>query len=249
MTNDTLGPIAHQEAEAAFFALQHELPVIKRSSENAFKNYRYADLESVWSAVGPVLKKNGFAVSQAFEECDSENHVVLVTTLRHVSCGVFLVSRLRIPVVKSTDSGYKFDAQAMGANITYGRRYALFALLGIIVEGEDNDAEPSSYSGRAARADTRSPEGPRPLPQDPRAMFVSATCLSCGLEDLQRGKTKTGNRAGTRYVACSQCRIWAAEDGSAWGAGYKGRSESASRSKEPDQEGVYDAGGDEDIPF
>lgn len=106
----------------------------KRSSNPAFRS-RYADLASVWDACRDELTSNGLSVVQLV--CDApEGYVGLETILVH-SSGQSLSGRFSMPVKDPK------NAQAVGSAITYARRYALMALVGIAPEDDDGNAATS----------------------------------------------------------------------------------------------------------
>lgn len=102
-------------------------PAIKDSSNPFFKS-KYADLSSVWNACKDPLSTNGLAVLQTMDYRD--NQLFLVTTLAH-SSGQWM--RSSIPIVTE-----KNNAQGIGAAITYMRRYALSAMVGITCDDDDD---------------------------------------------------------------------------------------------------------------
>jgi len=105
--------------------------------ENPFFHSKYADLSSVWGVARKPLIDNGLSVVQTFD-ADEGDAPIIVTTLLHNS-GQWIRGRLRVPITK-------VDPQAVGSSITYGRRYALSAILGICPE--DDDAEKAMKSSR-----------------------------------------------------------------------------------------------------
>ena len=105
--------------------------------ENPFFKSKYADLSSVWGVAREPLVKNGLSVVQTFDADDGDAPII-VTTLLHTS-GQWIRGRLKVPITK-------VDPQAVGSSITYGRRYALSAILGICPE--DDDAEKAMKSSR-----------------------------------------------------------------------------------------------------
>lgn len=122
MPTDDLGPLA-----AALAKAQSEFPAIVRDKEvdsRAYK-FKYADLSAVISAVRPALAKNGLAFAQLLDGDD------LVTMLLHES-GAVLSGRVALP--------REGTVQQLGSAITYLRRYALQAVLGVAAE-EDDDGE------------------------------------------------------------------------------------------------------------
>lgn len=90
--------------------------------------FQYADLGACISAAAPLLSKNGLAVIQTIQGN------VLVTTLSH-SSGEFMNSQLPL----NEHTLYSTDFQSIGSMITYLKRYAYCAILGIVAD-EDDDA-------------------------------------------------------------------------------------------------------------
>lgn len=106
------------------------LPAIK-DSKNPFFKSSYADLSSVWTACKEPLSKNGLAVMQTMDFKEGTN--ILITTLAHAS-GQWVRSFLPIMSEKN-------NAQGIGSAITYMRRYALSAMVGITCDEDDDGNE------------------------------------------------------------------------------------------------------------
>lgn len=100
-----------------------------KDSANPYFKSKYADLASCWDACRKPLTDNGLAVIQTIEA--SEARAVLVTTLCHAS-GEWVKSYC--PILTKDDS-----PQGQGSGITYARRYALAAMVGLAQI--DDDAE------------------------------------------------------------------------------------------------------------
>jgi hypothetical protein len=137
--DDGLGPLAAalSKAQAAFPAILREKEVPTRSY-----TFKYAPLDVVLAAVREPLSKNGLAIAQILDGDD------LVTLLLHEGGGR-LEGRAPLPY-KNGDT-----IQALGSAITYMRRYALQAILGIAAE-EDDDGD------RASKAKPRGEPEPEP---------------------------------------------------------------------------------------
>jgi hypothetical protein len=73
---------AEREFNAAFVALQNELPVIVASTEIPNRG-KYAKYEDVMRVVGPLLVKHGFTVS--FTSDTKDNRMSVTCHLRHVA--------------------------------------------------------------------------------------------------------------------------------------------------------------------
>jgi hypothetical protein len=93
-------------------------------------SFKYADLPQIHEIVKPLLNDNGLCFVQTFDNFN------LKTILFHES-GEQIESSLNIE--KHLNSG---DPQTAGGVITYFKRYALSAILGLVTD-EDDDANTS----------------------------------------------------------------------------------------------------------
>ncbi len=125
------------ELATALSKMQAQLtPAIKDSSNPFFKS-KYADLASVWEACRFPLTQNGLSVTQTMDS--REDKIVLITTLMHIS-GQWIRSVL--PILWGKGAGN--EAQALGAGISYMRRYSLSSILGVIQDDDDGNSAFSS---------------------------------------------------------------------------------------------------------
>ena len=118
------------ELAKALAVAQGKITGALKDSSNPFFKSRYADLASVWDACRGPLSENGLAVVQLTESDDAG--VYVATTLAH-SSGQWMRSRLRLQPKDSTPQG-------LGSAITYGRRYALAAIVGVAQVDDDGNA-------------------------------------------------------------------------------------------------------------
>lgn len=119
---------------AAFKALakaQSEIGVVFKDAVNPHFRSRYASLSAVLASVLPALNDNGFSVTQTPDYSPDDGTVFVYTVLRHEG-GHVIEGTTRGPI------GKRRDIQAFGSCVTYLRRYALLAMLGIAVD-EDTD--------------------------------------------------------------------------------------------------------------
>lgn len=112
----------------------------KEDSKNPFYKSSYADLTSVWAAAREPLTKHGLCVTQVLEMQGTTQ--CLVTILAH-SSGQWIRSTLAFP------EGQK-DPQAIGKVITYYRRYALAAIVGVCPEDDDAEIAMKPYRNNVA---------------------------------------------------------------------------------------------------
>ena len=118
-----------------------------KDSANPFFKSKYADLESVWDVCRSLLSENGLAVMQFpgdinFVQLEKENGDIniatkmsLTTIISHKS-GEFISQEMSVPVTKP-------DAQGAGSALTYMRRYALAAVVGVVQADDDGNAASS----------------------------------------------------------------------------------------------------------
>lgn len=119
---------------AALAAAQSEIEGAAKDSDNPHYKSKYADLQSVWAACRAALTKNGLAVMQFPAVIVGERGLLVeVETIITHAGGHRESFVLGIPCAKA-------DAHGIGSAITYGRRYALAAAVGVAPEDDDGNA-------------------------------------------------------------------------------------------------------------
>lgn len=118
----------------ALSIVQGKLTYATKDSANPFFKSRYADLESVWDSCRSLLAENGLAVMQ-FPGEYFDGTMSLTTILSH-SSGEWISKEMSLPVTKP-------DAQGAGSALTYMRRYALAAVVGVVQADDDGNAASS----------------------------------------------------------------------------------------------------------
>lgn len=104
----------------------------KKDEVNPYFKSKYADLASCWEACREPLSKNGLSIIQTTDISELNNAVVIETTLLH-SSGEWVTGSLQMPLIKT-------DPQGVGSAMTYGRRYGLSAIVGIVSDDDDGEA-------------------------------------------------------------------------------------------------------------
>lgn len=110
-----------------------------KSSDNPFFRSKYADLVAVWDAARGPLQANGLAIAQIATHLPS-GAAAVETILMHTS-GEWISGVYPLNPAKA-------DPQGHGAALSYAKRYALAAMLGIVTEAEDDDGETSVGRGK-----------------------------------------------------------------------------------------------------
>lgn len=119
------------ELSAALAKAQAGIANAAKEGTNPHFNHKYSTLKSVWSVCKTPLTDNGLSIVQSPEV---ENQTVKVTTTLLHKTGQWIESSITMPVKK-------WDCQGIGSAITYARRYALAAMVGVAPDGDDDDGE------------------------------------------------------------------------------------------------------------
>lgn len=127
------------ELYGALAKAQGEMDLAKLSAVNPFFKSNYADMASVVKASRGALSKHGLCVIQRLLW---DGMLMLKTRLGH-SSGQYVESVVPIEPVKK-------DVQSFGSYITYMKRYAYMAIVGVAGGEEDDDGEAEMHEVRKA---------------------------------------------------------------------------------------------------
>lgn len=134
------------EMAKALGAFQAECPPVTYNKKVDFNTkagrvfYQYSTLDHLMATVREPLKNNGLAFTQLVNEDAS-----VTTILMHTS-GEWVAGTCRIPFKSD-------DPKAVGATISYAKRYGLSAILGVCAEEDDeNVAHSPANSSKEFRA-------------------------------------------------------------------------------------------------
>lgn len=175
-----------EQVAQALVAAQADFPQLERSKTVTVRGmnrktgreyeytFAYAPFDAIIAAVRPVLAQHKLAISQALSHLDGQ--LALRTVILHES-GERIEDVCPIPV------GPDATSQEVGSAITYLRRYALCAILGLVAEDDDDGnaasgnrivsarrrgaGEPADGEGSDAPPEGRAPS-PSPAFQAPR---------------------------------------------------------------------------------
>tara|TARA_S200002703_G_scaffold66392_2_gene57594 strand:+ start:2409 stop:3029 length:621 start_codon:yes stop_codon:yes gene_type:complete len=178
----------HKNITAALAAFHGDVAVITKDSRAQYG--QFADLATVLSAITPALSKNGLALVQTFDLDDGGD--VLVTTLYHTS-GEQITSRARLVHVEGA-GGRQNPLHLWGGSVTYQRRYAALALVGLAAGMEDDDGDIADPPPRKVQAKKVTPEKVTPINVegwDSREHAEQALDLCANAEQLKTWATKT----------------------------------------------------------
>lgn len=120
-----------KELSKALLAFHKEVDVIKKTETNPFFKSKYADLATILTAIDEPLQKAGLTFVQVPETGNK-----LTTRIMHAESGEWLEGTYDMTPKEASP-------QAQGSALTYMRRYAISAVLGLNVD-EDDDGNKSS---------------------------------------------------------------------------------------------------------
>lgn len=105
----------------------------------------YATLDDILEALREPLHKHGFSVR--FEhDTTTDGRLITTAVLRH---RLGHAERATTPPLQHDSSGSKNNVQAVGSSLTYGRRYALMAVLPIVSHAPQDADDDGKAAGSA----------------------------------------------------------------------------------------------------
>lgn len=141
-----------KDLAAALAKAQGAFPSIKkeRTVKTTSYSYSYADLSDILDAIRPHLAANGLSMIQPIVADGATE--LLVTRLLHLS-GQWIESTYPL-------ASYE-RPQETGSAITYARRYALAALLGIAAEDDDDGTAAQTATPKQSATRQKNPACPK----------------------------------------------------------------------------------------
>ena len=134
----------------AILAAMDGMPDLPKDGYNPHFKSKFTTLDSLIQHTRPHLAKYGLALIQGVGTASNDGKVAIDTRLIH-SSGQWIESHSEI------DQG-KAGPQQAGAAITYAKRYAWSAMLGIAADTDDD--------GNAAQGDKSPPPASAPAPSN-----------------------------------------------------------------------------------
>ena len=136
----------------ALSKFQGELENATKNAVNPGVKNKYADLAECINTAKPVLAGNGLAVIQMIGS-NEEAKQTLITMLTHES-GQFMSSEFVMADAVLMGGAGKNPVQALGSAITYQRRYAFAAIVGMAQEDDDGNANTRVKTQQQAKPQT-----------------------------------------------------------------------------------------------
>ena len=195
--------LAKAQGGFTFAAKTSEAPVFngKDSGGGQRGKRTYADLAAVLDAVRKGLAENELAIIQTpFSRQDGG--VLLRTTLAH-SSGEWIASEISFPVDRMG------AIQGWGSALTYARRYALAAMVGIAQDDDDGEAAQAAEKARQ-RKPAQQP-APRQAAPAPAAQQQQAAHAATSMPQPKEGELD-GDRLKALFARLRELGYEAKED-------------------------------------
>ena len=114
----------------ALFEAKSKFAKAEKSKQNSHLKNKYATLDDVLAAVEPGLADSGLVMFQGMVDDDVSARIKVETTVYHAESGEWVSFLTIVPISKQ-------DAQGYGSSLTYARRYAITAALGLSQTDDD----------------------------------------------------------------------------------------------------------------
>lgn len=177
---------------------QSEIHNPANTAKNPFFNSKYAPLNDVLNLVRPILSKYGLSIIQS-PAGDGQN--VSITTILIHDSGEWIESEtLTLKADKAT-------AQGAGSAITYARRYALSAVLGISSEDDDDGNGASKEDKKKPDAKPQAPtkaESNLISKDKAQSLHITATTKGVNAEKLKAWMEKNIGRIVTSFTELTE---------------------------------------------
>jgi hypothetical protein len=154
---------AESEFNQAMLAFQNDCPLVLHDKNGDQNRYTYASLARIVQTIKPTLAQHGLTFS--FDSSTTENEMTIVCTIAHVAGH----SRKHAISMQLAGTRAMNQPQMAASALTYGRRHALCAALGIVSADTDDDCQ-SVPPREQARNPPPRPEprvAPRSVPSKP----------------------------------------------------------------------------------
>lgn len=136
----------------ALLAIQNEAPTLQKSALNPHFTSKYVPLDKLHEVVIPLINKRGLVWITTPTLLTENGTPCLGYELRHVESGEHIDGLMPLMLDKQ-------NPQGQGSAITYARRYALMAVLGLVAD-EDDDGNKASGTRKRAASKSKAKDAP-----------------------------------------------------------------------------------------
>jgi hypothetical protein len=174
-------PVISPEFATALVKVQGSIEGAKKGRSNPQFKSKYADLGAVWDACSDALQKEEIAVLQ-FPVRAPAGFIGLNTLLVYGPTGEVFGDVFEVPLKDAN------NAQAAGSALTYARRYALSAIIGICPEDDDGNK-----AAEAPKAPAKAAGKPQATPTIGASAYRTEFSAATEVEAMKEVYTKVKN--------------------------------------------------------
>ncbi len=138
----------------ALLMFQGEGVQLQRDAINPHFKNRYISLDSLMGDVMPVLNRCGLVLLQMPTQVDGEPG--LTTRIMEATSGEFVEATMPLSLAK-------VDPQSQGSALTYARRYALMAFLGLVADEDTDGSAPKRSRSASGNAEPAAGAAEKPM--------------------------------------------------------------------------------------
>lgn len=192
----------------SLLAVQNEIANPENTAHNPFTNSNYAPLSDILNIIRPLLTKNDLILIQNTGSTE-EGLPFVQTELLHSSGDSLKSDKL---ILQPDSSGRTKGVQKIGSAITYGRRYQIMALLGIINEKDDD----GNSTGTPASTSNTPTSSRVQQPKPDKSMNVKANQPKSAVNNKPKSSTpqpkpnapKSSSKPETSNVVNGETQKW-----------------------------------------
>ena len=160
--------------------MQSEAPALQKTAINPHFKNKYVSLDSLMPQILPLLNKHKIVLVQSPTTVDGEP--ALRTLLVHAPSGDRFEDTMKLILEKA-------NSQGQGSAITYARRYALMAVLGLVADVDDDAQAASKGPSVAAMKREVYAQAQDALDKAEPTLAEVAKHFDVEVEDLQKAAT------------------------------------------------------------
>ena len=167
----------------AFFAVLGEVTNPKKNADNPFYHSKYTTLEALHAHVKPILKKHKLELSQ--EPGSDLNGRPTVRNIFYHESGQSGEQSTPYPLILEKET-----PQGGGSSFTYGCRYTLTGILGIVSE-EDDDGNAAESKKQSTTTTNIPRKVPDPKPASKKQLgFIHSLAADLGFTEEDKDELK-----------------------------------------------------------
>lgn len=162
----------------SLLTFQVKMGKIVKDAKNPFFKSSYATLSTILEHIQIPLAESGLT----FTQFPTENNT-LTTILIHAETGEYILGTYSMSPIKN-------DPQSIGSAITYARRYALGAILGLNIDDDDDGNKATYGNAKSPNVATKQDDGKPWLNEKTETFTKAVAAVKEGTATIEQIETK-----------------------------------------------------------